>query len=87
MLDLYHETQIKSRMTRTKDKNMQYTSFIEKDEYRLQCIMNQFWDEGRWALQDLDEKGMLMFYALTENKSKFEELYNKMRDDMFDSDD
>jgi len=70
-----------------KGQKMQYTSFIEKDEYALQMIMNKYWDEGRWALQDLDEKGMLMFYALTDNRSKFEQLWNKIRDDRIDSDD
>jgi hypothetical protein len=49
--------------------------------------MNQYWDEGRWALQDLDEKGMLMFYALTDNKQKFQNLLNAVRDDRIDSED
>lgn len=66
---------------------MQYANYLEKDEYRLQCIMNQYWDEGRWALQDLDEKGMLMFYALTDNKQKFQNLLNAVRDDRIDSED
>ena len=86
MLDLYHETQIMSRMTGTQGQNMQYTSYLEKDEYRLQMIMNQYWDEGRWELEDLGEKGLLMLYALTDNKEKFEELLNKIRDDRIDSD-
>ncbi len=86
VLDLYHETQIMSRMTGTQGQNMQYTSYLEKDEYRLQMIMNQYWDEGRWELEDLGEKGLLMLYALTDNKEKFEELLNKIRDDRIDSD-
>jgi hypothetical protein len=66
---------------------MQYTSFLEKDEYRLQCVMNEYWDEGRWELEDLGQKGLLMLYALTDNKPKFEQLWNKIRDDSVDSDD
>jgi len=73
-------------MTGTQGQNMQYTSYLEKDEYRLQMIMNQYWDEGRWELEDLGEKGLLMLYALTDNKEKFEELLNKIRDDRIDSD-
>ena len=63
---------------------MHYTSFIDKREQQLQYSLNQYWDEGRWLLEELGEKGMLMFYSLTDNKKKFEELYLKIQDDMID---
>lgn len=73
-------------MTTKQGQFMHYTSFINKREQQLQYSLNQYWDEGRWLLEELGEEGMLMFYSLTDNKKKFEELYLKIQDDRVDSD-
>lgn len=73
-----------SRMTKIIGWKMHYTSFIDKSEQHLQYIMNSYWDEGRWELEELGEKGLLMLYALTDNRNKFEELWNKHLDDKID---
>ncbi len=66
---------------------MHYTSFIDKREQQLQYAINEYWDEGRWLLEELGEKGLLMLFALTDNKKKFDELYAKIQDDRIDSED
>lgn len=74
-------------MTTKQGQKMHYTSFIDKREQQLQYAINEYWEEGRWLLEELGEKGMLMLFALTDNTKKFEELWNKHLDDRIDSED